>query len=101
MDSSIDHSEENSYTSLYLPRDLKQEIIEAARAKGYEVTRGRGSQLAEFVGVLLQERSILSESPLTPELRESIIRLSRLDSRQQQRVCKILELMLEDGEEQI
>jgi hypothetical protein len=89
----------NDYTSLYLPHDLKSELVEAARAMGYEVSCGRGSRLTEFVSVLLKEREILSQAPLIPELRTSIIRLSKMDPAQQQRACRMLELLFADGRE--
>ena len=94
------------YTSVYLPRELKRQLVETAQSEDYRVGRGRGSRLAEFIATMLEEYSDFSQKysaltflhRLTPELRSSIQKLSRMDDVQQKRACAMLDLLF-DGQE--
>ena len=96
----------NSYTSVYVSKELKRQLVETARAEHYKVGFGRGSRLAEFIAVMLQEYCEMSQKdpllhPLTPELRSLIKKLSRMDEMQQKRACKMLALLFDgQGSEQ-
>jgi hypothetical protein len=95
--------EKARYTSLYLPTNLKAQLVEIAESEGYSVGQGRQSQLAKFVESLLHERILLASensetspfSSLHPELRSSVFKLSELDAVQQQYVGSILNVLLE------
>jgi hypothetical protein len=41
-------------SSIYLPDQLKAELVRAARRRGYAVERGRQSQLAEYLAYLIR-----------------------------------------------
>ena len=41
-------------SSIYLPDELKSRLIRAARRRGYNVERGRQSQLTEYIAFLVQ-----------------------------------------------
>jgi hypothetical protein len=96
----------DDYTSVYVSRKLKRQLVEAARADSYKVGRGRGSRLAEFIATVLEEYidlakkdpTLYSLRQLSPELRSSIKRLSEMDGIQQKRACAILDLLLNDQE---
>lgn len=96
----------DGYTSVYVSKKLKRQLVETAQAEEYEVGRGRGSRLAEFVATMLKEYSDLSQKDpaltflhrLTPELRSSIQKLSKMDDVQQKRACAMLALLF-DGRE--
>jgi hypothetical protein len=96
----------DGYTSIYVSKELKRQLVETARAENYEVGRGRGSRLAEFIATMLEEHSDLSQKDpaltflhrLTPELRSSIQKLSEMDDTQQKRACVMLALLF-DGQE--
>ena len=45
---------ENLPTSIYLPKKLKEQLVEMARAAEFTVARGRKSGLAKFVEQMLQ-----------------------------------------------
>ena len=93
-------------TSVYMPRKLKRRLVEAAEAEGFQVGYGRRSRLAEFIGTVLREHSLSSERyptisllrSLTPELRSSIVRLSKMSPVQQKRACAMLDLLFDSEE---
>ena len=93
----------DAYTSVYVSRELKRQLIKAARAEEYPVGQGRGSRLAAFIATMLEEYSDLSQRDpaltflhrLTPELRSSIRELSKMDSAHQKRACAILDLLFD------
>ena len=97
---------ESRYSSIYLPKELKRQLVEAAEAEGFSVSRGRQSCLARFVEVMLQEHKLLEKNDsvtpslhsLTPELRSSISRLSEVNEKRQRHVSAVLDLLLEDRE---
>jgi hypothetical protein len=99
---------ENRYTSVYLPRELKCQLVDTAQSEGFEVTRGRKSRLAQFIAVMVEEHNLLSQSDpavsslhsLTPELRSFVLRLSKMGKMRQKRACAMLELLLADWQEQ-
>ncbi|MCC6189070.1 MAG: hypothetical protein IT318_08540 [Anaerolineales bacterium] len=41
-------------SSIYLPEELKARLIRAARRRGFQVERGRQSQLAEYIAYLVE-----------------------------------------------
>ncbi len=94
----------SSSASVYVPMELKRRLVQAAQAEDYEVTRGRGSRLAEFIAMMLDKyRNLAQNDPdlrvwyrLTPELRSSILKLSKMDDAQQKRACAMLDLLLDD-----
>ena len=96
----------NGPTSVYISKDLKRQLIETAEAEGFKVGRGRRSRLSEFIGTMLREHSCFSERhptiyslrSLTPELRSSIVKLTQMNSAQQERACAMLDLLF-DGKE--
>jgi len=100
---------ENKPTSIYLPPDLKQQLVEVAKANGFEVRRGCKSDLPQFIGVMLRKYTpsttdaltmpLLLQS-LTPELRNVLIKLSKMDATQQQRASQVLELIFSTWSEQ-
>jgi hypothetical protein len=95
-------------TSIYLPEDLKRQLIETAEAQGFSVGRGRKSHLARFVGALLQESELSSQNNLNrvpvhlliPELRSSLIDLSKMGVTRQERANRLLEILIDDWREQ-
>ena len=97
---------EDGYTSVYVSKELKRQLVETAQAEDYKVGRGRGSRLAEFIATMLEEYSDLSQKDpaltslhhITPELRSSIRKLSKMDDAQQKRACAMLDLLF-DGQE--
>jgi hypothetical protein len=88
-------------TSIYLPKRLKEQLVETARAEDFEVARGRKSGLAKFVEQMLQEYTLFSQSDplaqslhsLTPELRSSVTKLSKMESTRQKRASAVLDLL--------
>lgn len=52
-------------SSIYLSDQLKVKLVRAARRRGYTVTRGRQSQLAEYLAYLIQldEQSVQTKKP--------------------------------------
>ncbi len=96
----------DGYTSVYVSKELKRQLVETAQAEDYKVGRGRGSRLAEFIATMLEEYSDLSQKDpaltflhrLIPELRSSIQKLSKMDDVQQKRACAMLALLF-DGRE--
>mgnify|MGYP006305316333 CR=1 FL=1 len=97
----------SSYTSVYLSKEVKDLLVETARTAGYEVGCGRKSGLAKFVEAMLQDYIRLSgngKDPqlfyyLAPELRSSIIKLSKMEASRQKRVSTMIELLFEDWRE--
>ena len=95
------------YTSIYLPREIKRQVIEVAQSEGFEVSCGRKSGLAKFVKTMLEEYQLLSQVDpmvsslhnLTPDLRSCVIRLSKVSEKHQNRICSILEILLSDKEQ--
>jgi hypothetical protein len=95
-------------TSIYLPEDLKRQLVETAEARGFPVGRGRKSYLASFVGALLRESKLLSQSDLErvpvhlliPELRSSLMELSKMGVARQERANRLLEILIDDWQEQ-
>ncbi|MBN1690946.1 MAG: hypothetical protein JW901_07985 [Dehalococcoidia bacterium] len=91
------------YTSVYLPINLKAQLVKIAELEGYSIKQGRQSQLAKFIESLLHERTLLTSenstvSPffsLQPELRASIFKLGELSAIQQKRIGSILSVLLE------
>jgi hypothetical protein len=90
-------------SSIYLPTRLKNKIIKAAQAEGFEVGVGRNSRLASFIEMLmefkLQSQSDSVETvlyQLIPELRFSIIELSRMGTAKQRVASKVLKPLLVD-----
>jgi len=98
----------SSYTSVYLPKNLKQKLVEAAQTAGFQVGRGRQSRLAKFIEAILHEHMLLPENEhvipslysLAPELRSSITRLSKEGTIRQKRAGAMLELLLADWQEE-
>ena len=98
---------ENRYTSVYLPRELKRQIVDIAQSEGFEVSRGCKSRLAQFIEVIVEEHNFLSQSDaavsslhsLTPELRSFVLRLGKMGKMRQKRACAMLELLLADWQE--
>lgn len=96
----------DSPTSVYMPRDLKRRLVEAAEAEGFQVGYGRRSRLAEFIGTVLREHRLFSDRhptvsslrSLVPELRSSIVRLSQMSPLQQKRACAMLDLLFDSEE---
>lgn len=96
----------DGYTSVYMSKELKRQLVEAAQAEDYKVGCGRGSRLAEFIATVLEEYSDLSQKDsaltflhrLTPELRSFIRELSKKDDMQQKRACAMLALLFEGQE---
>jgi hypothetical protein len=41
-------------SSIYLPTELKTRLIRAARHRGYNIERGRQSQLVEYIAYLVE-----------------------------------------------
>ncbi len=41
-------------SSIYLPDELKARLVRAARRRGFQIERGRQSQLAEFIAYLVE-----------------------------------------------
>ena len=95
----------DGHTSVYVSKELKRQLVEKAQAEDYRVGRGRGSRLVEFIATMLEEYSDLSQKDsvltflhrLTPELRSSIQKLSKMDATQQKRACVMLDLLF-DGQ---
>lgn len=95
------------YTSIYLPREIKRQVIEVAQSEGFEVSCGRKSGLAKFVKTMLQEYQLLSQNDpvvsslhsLTPDLRSCVIKLSKVSEKQQNRICSILKILLSDEDQ--
>jgi len=93
--------DEDGYTSVYVPKELKRRLIATAQAEDYTVGCGRGSRLAQFIAAMLEEYSDLSQKDpiltflhsLTPELRSCIRKLSKMDDAQQKRACAMLNLL--------
>ena len=93
--------------SVYLPKNLKAQIIEIARSEGYSVTRGRQSCLARFIEMILQEHNHRMQTDpttqslrsLTPQLRSSVLKLGAEDVKRQERAGAILALLLTDWQE--
>lgn len=52
-------------SSIYLSDQLKVKLVRAAQRRGYTVTRGRQSQLAEYLAYLIQldEQSVQTKKP--------------------------------------
>lgn len=92
---------ESRNTSIYLPKELKQQLVETAEAEGFEVGYGRKSCLAKFIGEVLREhkRSQNVLSYLSPELRSSVTMLSEMSTAQQKLVSAILEPLLANWQE--
>lgn len=42
-------------SSIYLPEDLKQRLVQAARRRGYVVKQGPQSRLAEYLAFLVEQ----------------------------------------------
>ena len=42
-------------SSIYLPEELKQRLVRAARRRGYEVKQGPQSRLAEYLAFLVEQ----------------------------------------------
>jgi len=42
-------------SSIYLPEELKQRLVRAARRRGYEVKQGPKSKLAEYLAFLVEQ----------------------------------------------
>ena len=86
----------NTDTSMYLPKDLKDSLIEAAQSEGFSIGRGRGSTLATFVRELLLRHQKtnnfreLSLSSFTPAMRSVLNGFSELDSAQQKQLAVVL-----------
>lgn len=91
-------------TSVYVPKELKRQLVEMAQAENYAVGCGRGSRLAQFIAMMLNEYSDLTQQDptltfahrLTPELRSCIQQLSKMDVVQQKRACEMLNLLFGD-----
>jgi CRISPR/Cas system-associated protein Csm6 len=98
---------ENLPDSIYLPKKLKEQLVEMAHAADFEVTRGRKSGLARFVEQMLEEYTLFSQSDplakslhsLTPELRSSITRLSKMESTKQERASAMLDLLFAEWQD--
>jgi len=96
----------DGYTSVYVSKELKRQLVEIAQAEDYEVGRGRGSRLAQFIERMLQAYSNLSQDDTTlpslyaliPELRSFVVKLSQMSDEQQKRACAMLALLF-DGRE--
>jgi hypothetical protein len=96
----------DGYTSVYVSKELKRQLVEIAQAADYEVGRGRGSRLAHFVERMLQAYSNLSQDDTTlpslytliPELRSFVVKLSQMSKEQQRRACTMLGLLFDDQE---
>jgi hypothetical protein len=96
----------DSYTSVYIPRELKRQLVKTAQDEDFTITRGRGSQLVQFIAAMLEEHNDLSqEDPtlsflhrLTPELRSFIVKLSKMGDIQQKRACAMLDLLFDGNE---
>ena len=96
----------DGYTSVYVSKELKRQLLETAQAEGYKVGRGRGSRLAYFIDRMLRAYSNLSQDDtilpslhtLLPELRSFVIDLSQMSAEQQKRACAMLDLLF-DGQE--
>jgi len=96
----------DSYTSVYVSKGLKRQLVEIAQAEDYKVGRGRGSRLAQFIERMLQAYSNLSQDDTTlpslyaliPELRSFVIELSRMSDEQQRRACAMLDLLFDEQE---
>jgi hypothetical protein len=41
-------------SSIYLPDELKTRLVRAARRRGFQVERGRQSQLADYIAYLVE-----------------------------------------------
>jgi aspartate aminotransferase-like enzyme len=99
---------ENKPTSIYLPSDIKQQLVEVAEANGFHVGRGCKSDLPKFIAVMIEEYApakLSSTAPLlvrslTPELRETIFKISKMGQAQQQRASQVLELIFSTWSEQ-
>ncbi len=95
----------DGYTSVYVSKELKRQLVEIARSQDYHIGCGRGSRLAEFIAAMLQEYSGTSQKDsvistfsddLSPELRHCVTRLSKMDHTQQKRACAMLNLLFDD-----
>lgn len=90
----------NTESSIYLPRELKDSLIETARSEGFSIGRGRGSALAGFVRELLLrhketgESRELSLNSFTPAMRSVLYDLSELDPAQQEQLAAVLDGLL-------
>jgi len=96
----------DGYTSVYVSKELKRQLIDIAQSEDYEVGRGRGSRLAQFIERMLQAYSNLSQDDATlpslytliPELRTFVVKLSQMSDEQQKRAYAMLTLLF-DGRE--
>jgi len=100
---------ESKPASIYLPSDLKQKLVEVAQANGFDVGRGCKSSLPKFIAVLVKEYASSTTSStmplflqsLTPELKDALFKLSKMEKAQQQRASQVLELIFSTWSEQI
>ena len=98
--------DKNGYTSVYVSKKLKRQLVEMAQAQGYEIRRGRGSRLAQFIEGMVRASTCTSEGDvaayplytLVPELRSVVVKLSRMSDGQQKRACAMLALLFDGGE---
>jgi len=98
---------ENLPTSIYLPKKLKEQLVEMARAAEFKVARGRKSGLAKFVEQMLQEYTLFSQSnplaqslhSLTPELHSSVTKLSKMEAIRQRRASAVLDLLFDEWQD--
>lgn len=99
---------ENRYSSIYLPKELKHQLVETAKAEGFEVGHGRRSSLVKFIQTILQEHKLTSQNDpvalslcsLAPELRFSIVKLGEMEMTRQRLVNALLELLFASWQEQ-
>ena len=90
----------NTDTSIYLPKDLKDSLIEAAQSEGFSIRGESGSALASFVRELLlrhkesSKPKELSLNSLTPAMRASLYGLSELNQAQQKQLAAVLDGLL-------
>jgi len=99
---------ENKPTSIYLPSDIKQQLVEVAEANGFHVGRGCKSGLPQFIAVMIKKYNPAKPSSatplllqsLTPELREIVLKLSNMGEVQQRRASQVLKLVFATWSEQ-
>lgn len=93
---------ENKPTTIYLPANIKQQLLDAAQSNGFDIGRGRNSGLPKFIAAMIKEYAhpALNSSSmpllvqtLTPELRNTLLKVSQMDRAQQQRASQVLELV--------
>lgn len=89
--------------SMYLPKKLKEQLVERAKAEGFDVGRGRNSKLAAFIEKMLMDREQPTKSELLqnlgPMLHSTVVELGQLENSQRQLVNKLLKLLLAEWKE--